>query len=268
MDTVEASSQPLSYPWPCRFYSSLIQQLLSSMAIVKETAHHQCTAAVLFSLLLFPSLSPMWHKGLSYTPPLLSLCQEPSSVRLLLYCMREIHLALCTRWSVKRESPFILRRGAECTGDCVCGIFFFFFFFPSKCQISTRVDQWWAFRRNDIPLITHVGLNSPAGKSCSCSVDRSLVIWCFFANQRNLPCPSSGTFFLNLLPESPSRYGKSALLNVKPSLRLQLFQESPKLSAQRRAMMSRYWGNITHAIILCPQEVYQHSTGLCLNAVT
>lgn len=45
MDTMKATSKPLSYPWPCRFYSSLIQQLLSSMAIVKETAHRQCTAA-------------------------------------------------------------------------------------------------------------------------------------------------------------------------------------------------------------------------------
>lgn len=133
MDTMEASSQPLSYPWPCRFYSSLIQQLLSSMAIVKETAHHQCTAALLCSLLLFPSLSPMWHKGLSYTPPLLRLCQEPSSVRLLLYCMREIHLALCTRWSVKRESPFILQWGAECTGDAFAVAFF-------ECCVELAAD--------------------------------------------------------------------------------------------------------------------------------
>lgn len=184
---MESSSQPLSYPWPCRFYSSLIQRLLSSMAIVKETAHHQCTAALLFSLLFFPSLSPMWHKGLSYTPPLLRLCQDPSSVRLLLYCMREIHLALCTRWSVKRESPFILRWGAECTGDT-----FFWRLFQVLCRINGIDDQWWAFRSSDLLLITHVGLNSPAGESFSAGVDRSLVIWCF-VNQR-APCPSSGTF--------------------------------------------------------------------------
>lgn len=101
----------------------LIQQLLSSMATVKETARHQCTAALLLPLLLFPCLSPMWHKGLSYTPPLLRLCQEPSSVRLLLYSMCEIHLAPHIRWSVKRESPFILQWVAECIGDAFAAAF-------------------------------------------------------------------------------------------------------------------------------------------------
>ena len=192
MDTMKASSQPLSYPWPCRFYSSLIQQLLSSMAIVKETAHHQCALQhPIFSLLLFPSLSPMWHKGLSYTPPLLGLCQEPSSVRLLLYCMREIHLALRTRWSVKKKTknrePIHSPVGRRAYWRRVCGGFF-------ECcvELAAEATERRGFGGSDLLLITRVGLNSPAGESFSSGVDRSLVIWCS-ANQRT-PCPSSGTF--------------------------------------------------------------------------
>ena len=191
MDTMKASSQPLSYPWPCRFYSSLIQQLLSSMAIVKETAHHQCALQhPIFSLLLFPSLSPMWHKGLSYTPPLLGLCQEPSSVRLLLYCMREIHLALRTRWSVKKKKkrePIHSPVGRRAYWRRVCGGFF-------ECcvELAAEATERRGFGGSDLLLITRVGLNSPAGESFSSGVDRSLVIWCS-ANQRT-PCPSSGTF--------------------------------------------------------------------------
>lgn len=149
----------------------------------------------------FPSLSPMWHKGLSYTPPLLRLCQESSSVRLLLYRMREIHLALCTRWSVKRESPFILRWGAGCTWDS----FFLGGFFKS-CGIKGIDDQWWTFRSSDLLLITHVALSSPTGESLSAGVDRA--IWCF-VNQRD-PCPSSG-IVLNFLAESPLDVGSQCL---------------------------------------------------------
>lgn len=40
MDTVEKSIQPLSSACPCPFYTSLIRWLMSSMAVVKETAQH------------------------------------------------------------------------------------------------------------------------------------------------------------------------------------------------------------------------------------
>lgn len=48
-------------------------------------------------------LLPRRHKGPSYTPPLLRLSQEPSSVGPSLRCMREIHL-------VTGQSSFILQR--------------------------------------------------------------------------------------------------------------------------------------------------------------
>ena len=203
MDTMKASSQPLSYPWPCRFYSSLIQQLLSSMAIVKETAHHQCALQhPIFSLLLFPSLSPMWHKGLSYTPPLLGLCQEPSSVRLLLYCMREIHLALRTRWSVKKKkktrahsfsggAPSVLETRLRRLFRVLCRI-------SGGSDRATRIrGKWFAFNHT---------------RRAEFSSRRELLVWCWQIFSDLMFCESKNPLskfrdVLNLLAEFPLDVG-------------------------------------------------------------
>lgn len=145
---------------------------------------------------LSSSPSPMWHKGLSYTPPLLSLCQEPSSVRLLLYWLREIHLARCTRWSVKTENPFILWRGAELTGSLFAAAFL-----KKKHCVQLAAEMTHDRRpRSAICFDSHAsGLKSPAG---------ALLGWCWqicsdlmFCESKNPP-PSEFRDGLNFLAES------------------------------------------------------------------
>jgi len=152
MDTVP--SPALSIFIYLFIYSSLIQQLPSSMAIVKETARRQCTAALLHSSPPSPSLSFFLPCDIRdcLTPLHHSHCAK--SRHLLGYyctaCARCVQPPMCT---LERERGGG-GGGSFSTGGAGCGLEDAFG--PASVGGGDQRCDWF--------LITHPGLNPPAGE--------------------------------------------------------------------------------------------------------
>lgn len=135
------------------------------------------------TLPLHPSLSPMWHKGLSYTPPPVRLCQEPSSVRLLLYRMRKIlldpvHYMICQN---RKPIHSLLLLWVQ-QRSILYGLFQVF------CWITSPADEW-----TDSFLIESLWADG----------EGSLAIYCFI--NRRTSCPKTDKVLLNLLVQMQFR---------------------------------------------------------------
>lgn len=115
---MEVRSLPLSNLWPCRFYSSLIQQLLSSMAVVKGPAIiGHCSETLVHSspplfLLHCDCLTPLYHSGcarnhhlLGYTAYMIFMLQCA-----LHYLSKEREPHSLPAWCYWRCSNFLMCR--------------------------------------------------------------------------------------------------------------------------------------------------------------